>query len=347
MRNILCCCCIVLFVPFIFCSSAFSQNDSIPCPQAEKLCTQAVKATKKAERALNRATRKVEKAERALNRVSNNANNQVARIQARVTELENKVQSLITQCEQSGSDKSAACRKLRKAQRRLEKVTRTLQRIQAKIQRRINRLQTKLERLTEKLDKAALKLEEALDKEEHACDVVLPNCGGDGGPAQQCSNVPDNIKPAKKLIRIVRDCNTHKPIKVSGHEIVQRITLDGSYCNYTCKNRYQEQCVNDGTADAYYHESCVNANGKQIPSARRSICNKSGAAGKAWVLFRTVKKCQNDAPVNPNAGTEVIILDGSYCNYTCKNRKQEQCYDNGTFDNYYEESCLSTTGKSL
>ena len=36
----------------------------------------------------------------------------------------------------------------------------------------------------------------------------------------------------------------------------QMIINNGNYCNFRCKNRYEEQCVMDGTFDTYYVERC-------------------------------------------------------------------------------------------
>jgi hypothetical protein len=53
------------------------------------------------------------------------------------------------------------------------------------------------------------------------------------------------------LKRTVRDCRTKAAL---GPE--QTIDLSTGYSNYKCGNRYQEQCVDDGSADSYYVESC-------------------------------------------------------------------------------------------
>ena len=61
------------------------------------------------------------------------------------------------------------------------------------------------------------------------------------------------------------------------------------------------------------------------------------------ILHRTTRKCADDSPVVDQYGRiEQVFPVGSgagYNNYRCQSRKQEQCYDDGSFDTYYGESC--------
>lgn len=67
------------------------------------------------------------------------------------------------------------------------------------------------------------------------------------------------------------------------------------------------------------------------------------SAADILVLHRTDKDCATDQPLpNINNGLEQVFevgVDAGYGNYQCTNRKQEQCYDDGTFDHYYYEWC--------
>lgn len=67
-----------------------------------------------------------------------------------------------------------------------------------------------------------------------------------------------NTKAHLVLHRTMRDCTTREPILDEYGRDEQMFTVgEGSdYYNYTCKNRYEEQCAEDGTADRYYDESC-------------------------------------------------------------------------------------------
>jgi hypothetical protein len=53
------------------------------------------------------------------------------------------------------------------------------------------------------------------------------------------------------LRRTTYDCRTKTPVAPE-----QTIDLTNGYSNYTCGNRYQELCVDDGTPDRYYVERC-------------------------------------------------------------------------------------------
>lgn len=61
----------------------------------------------------------------------------------------------------------------------------------------------------------------------------------------------------------------------------------------------------------------------------------------ASILFRLHYYCNDTLDENSfNNGTEVILLDEkSYSNYTCTNRKNEQCQTSDTTDTYYYEYC--------
>ncbi len=53
-------------------------------------------------------------------------------------------------------------------------------------------------------------------------------------------------------------------------------------------------------------------------------------------LYREVRECGTDKlKLDP----QMIILDGFYMNYVCESRKQQHCYEDGSFDQYYNEKC--------
>jgi hypothetical protein len=56
----------------------------------------------------------------------------------------------------------------------------------------------------------------------------------------------------RTLLRTTRSCATRQPVAPQ-----QRIDLTSGYSNYTCASRYQEQCIDDGSFDNYYDESCI------------------------------------------------------------------------------------------
>jgi hypothetical protein len=61
----------------------------------------------------------------------------------------------------------------------------------------------------------------------------------------------------------------------------------------------------------------------------------------ATLVYRNHKLCSSLDFIRElwNNGKEIIELESGYSNYQCKNRYQEQCHDDGTFDRYYEEYC--------
>jgi len=60
------------------------------------------------------------------------------------------------------------------------------------------------------------------------------------------------------LHRTDRDCETHEPLPEvnDGNEQVFEVGVDAGYGNYECENRYQEQCIDDGSFNHYYYEWC-------------------------------------------------------------------------------------------
>ena len=71
------------------------------------------------------------------------------------------------------------------------------------------------------------------------------------------------IHKATVIHRTVRNCSDHSV--VGEPQVWPLITEDGThYCNYICTNRYQAQCIKDGTFDTYYDEWCEDVNGERI-----------------------------------------------------------------------------------
>jgi hypothetical protein len=72
------------------------------------------------------------------------------------------------------------------------------------------------------------------------------------------------IHKAVLLYREQRRCDDHSVIK--GPETIRLKNPDGTYRyrNYLCRDRYQEQCIDDGSFDTYYYEWCEDECGNQI-----------------------------------------------------------------------------------
>jgi len=71
------------------------------------------------------------------------------------------------------------------------------------------------------------------------------------------------IHKAKVLHRTVRRCSDHSP--VSEPQVIKIKRDDGTYYrNYVCSNRYEAQCIKDGSFDSYYDEWCEDEFGDKI-----------------------------------------------------------------------------------
>ena len=64
------------------------------------------------------------------------------------------------------------------------------------------------------------------------------------------AKMPAPFNDVKEFYRDVVDCATGQVLE---HQL---IITNGDYCNFRCRNRYREHCINDGTFDKYYVEKC-------------------------------------------------------------------------------------------
>jgi LysM repeat protein len=93
----------------------------------------------------------------------------------------------------------------------------------------------------------------------------VANSSTDNSTVNQITSNGDHF-----LYRIIKDCATGNPTGKDYSDLtefstnqwalgyLQIVDLDKTgYNNYTCTNRYHEQCVEDGTADTYYEEWCT------------------------------------------------------------------------------------------
>lgn len=67
----------------------------------------------------------------------------------------------------------------------------------------------------------------------------------------------------------------------------------------------------------------------------------SDLLGRATVLYRAHYYCDGTlfTAAQPVGAYEKIDLASGYSNVICRNREQEQCISDGTFDHYYDERC--------
>ncbi|MFH0971290.1 MAG: hypothetical protein V1835_01860 [Candidatus Micrarchaeota archaeon] len=97
-----------------------------------------------------------------------------------------------------------------------------------------------------------------------------------------------------------------------------RLFQGGKYMNYECKNRYQEQCVNDGSFDNYYDEWCEYSPIAATP--KPTVLTPSPYAPNATIKPTVTPICINigdgkyygvgiDCEVISNSGYRVIVKD--------------------------------------
>jgi hypothetical protein len=71
------------------------------------------------------------------------------------------------------------------------------------------------------------------------------------------------------------------------------------------------------------------------PSEQRDSSNLTSAP---WQVTRTIRNCANASAIG--AAQTIDLTNASYTNYTCASRYQEQCINDGSFDQYYDETCI-------
>ncbi|MBU0980269.1 MAG: hypothetical protein KJ709_05655 [Nanoarchaeota archaeon] len=134
------------------------------------------------------------------------------------------------------------------------------------------------------------------------------------------TSTPSN--KVKLIHRQVKNCSTDQALFVGG-QYEQVYPMGSGYPGYSsCNSRKQAQCYDDHSFDTYYDDWCETPN---------------------IILKRIVRNCNDDSIIMVDGKEEQWMAVGegkSYKAYTCTNRKQAQCYDDGTFDTYYDESCI-------
>ncbi len=85
------------------------------------------------------------------------------------------------------------------------------------------------------------------------------------------------------------------------------------------------------------------------PNAYPEYYQKDNPIHKAIVLHRTVKNCSDRAMIGEPQTIKLKNTDGTtrYSNYLCRDRYQEQCVSDGSFDTYYDEWCEDGNGNKI
>jgi hypothetical protein len=173
--------------------------------------------------------------------------------------------------------------------------------------------------------------------------LAVSACSAGGIEGERVTSVTVPLSTSRTPVRLHR-----MALSCDGKSLgpKQSIDLSGGYKAFTCGNRFQEQCVDDGTPDAYYMEWCDYAGPTCSPTPNGTLQCDPGASppdgAQAVVLHRTVRSCRGDA-----VGDEQVIdlRSGEYSNYTCQNNFERQCVTDGSWDRYTEEWCEYQTPK--
>jgi hypothetical protein len=175
-----------------------------------------------------------------------------------------------------------------------------------------------------------------MDETLVACEksTNYPDIGGHGVSG---NSMWSTFRKAVTLHRVALNCNGTRLAGTGSNE--QVVSLSNGYTNYTCKSRYQNQCIDDGTFDGYYTEWCD----YQTPQCRKLstglyACDpgtKPSFAAKPVKLHRTTFSCNG----TQTGAEQVVDLTTGYSNYTCGNRFYEQCVEDGSWDGHYNEWC--------
>jgi hypothetical protein len=91
------------------------------------------------------------------------------------------------------------------------------------------------------------------------------------------------------------------------------------------------------------------------PNTYPEYYDQNNPIHKAVILHRRHLNCQDDTPYQPSMNGQyeqvIRLVDENgnvlYSNYICRNRKQEQCYEDGSFDTYYDEWCEDAQGNRI
>ncbi|MFH1447487.1 MAG: Kazal-type serine protease inhibitor family protein, partial [Candidatus Micrarchaeota archaeon] len=138
---------------------------------------------------------------------------------------------------------------------------------------------------------------------------------------------PEKVLGTKIILhRQHRNCaddSLYEPAMGNLTEQVFEVGGDTGYWNFRCADRKQEQCYGDGSFDTYYYERCE--------------FKPSTVSDTTIILQRETKSC--DGGSTTKSESFEVGGDTGYWNFRCADRKQEQCYGDGSFDMYYVESC--------
>src|SRR5437773_467623 len=112
---------------------------------------------------------------------------------------------------------------------------------------------------------------------------LQPGNNGYAPNPQLYKNIPNTVPSV--FYRYVKDCATKTTIER------QVIDTSGGYGNYIGGDRYQEQCIGDGSFDAYYVESGTSLEPTSGPTAFEQSSRASTTTDETagWKTYRNEK----------------------------------------------------------
>jgi hypothetical protein len=177
------------------------------------------------------------------------------------------------------------------------------------------------------------------------------------------ANMPAPLNRVTYVYRQVRKCADGSFLDEKANQLM---FLHGGYCNFECANRFYEQCIADGSFDAYYVEQCpeipiptpglaptetsapVAATQAQpiAVDANSRVYNDGCQAAlpepfnKVLRVEREVRSCADDSL----AQKQTILTKGNYCTFDCVDLKSETCAADaaGASGVYIKENCFTT-----
>lgn len=181
------------------------------------------------------------------------------------------------------------------------------------------------------------------------------------------NNTTSYSNPRDKAYTLYRDhvaCGTDKPVNIN--QVIPLRDDSGRilYGNFRCINRYQEQCINDGSFDTYYKEYCTDKDGKKIiidqatqstdipyPIPEVSVSSSDDGILLSWEKinhdaftgYKVVISKANKKPQYPDHGYARYITDSNVTSILLDN---SSAYVRGDFGGYLkpgEDYYLSIT----
>lgn len=81
---------------------------------------------------------------------------------------------------------------------------------------------------------------------------------------------------------------------------------------------------------------------------KQRACGFDDSRGNAVILHRNIYRCDNKALIGEPQTIDLrTFRNGTYCNFTCGSRFKAHCYEDGTFDQYYDELCEDEKGNKI